>query len=156
MAYFDVAFEKTLGHEGGYVNDPDDPGGETKYGISKRAYPDLDIAAMTAPEARLIYKADYWYKIKGDEIDDQGVANTLFDAAVNIGVRPACRLAQKALGLDDDGIIGPVSMAVMNYADPSTFINAFAVERTRYYIGIVERRPTSRKYLLGWIKRVVA
>ena len=77
---FDVAFEKLIGHEGGYVNDARDPGGETKYGISKRAYPDEDIAGLTLERAKQIYRRDYWDAVQAEYLPD-AVRFDLFDAA---------------------------------------------------------------------------
>lgn len=82
---FNAAFDFVIGAEGGYVNDPKDPGGETKYGISKRAYPGLDIASLTIEQARDIYHLDYWLPA-GCESLDQAKALIVFDAAVNQGV----------------------------------------------------------------------
>ncbi len=88
MADFNAAIVKTLAREGGakYTDDPDDPGGATKYGISQRAYPDLNIRNITEAEVRDIYKRDYWDRIRGDEIKSQIVAENIFDTAVNMGV----------------------------------------------------------------------
>ena len=65
---FETVVHMVLEHEGGYVNHPSDPGGETKYGISKRAYPDVDIAELTKDDAADLYKRDYWDRIKGDDL----------------------------------------------------------------------------------------
>ena len=82
---FDIAFNRLMGHEGGYSNNPDDPGGETNWGISKRAYPDVDIKNLTREDAKVIYKKDYWDKVEGDYLP-LSIAFQLFDFAVNSGV----------------------------------------------------------------------
>ena len=82
---FETVVHMVLEHEGGYVNHPSDPGGETKYGISKRAYPDVDIAELTKDDAANLYKRDYWDRIKGDELP-VGVACVVMDYAVNSGI----------------------------------------------------------------------
>ncbi len=84
MSLFDSAFAIVVGLEGGYVSDPKDPGGETKWGISKRAYPDLDIANLTLEEAKAIYQRDYW-DLCGCDSYPWDRALCLFDCAVNQG-----------------------------------------------------------------------
>ena len=106
MANFDKAIERVLINEGGYVNDPNDAGGETKYGISKRAYPGVDIKNLTTDEAKAIYKKDYWDKIKGDNINSDEIAYEIFDTAVNMGVRTSSKIAQMVVGAYPDGFIG--------------------------------------------------
>src|SRR5687767_7997978 len=107
---FDTAFDRLIGHEGGYVNDPKDPGMETNWGISKRSYPTLNIRALTRDEAKLLYRDDFWKPLNGDSLFD-GVAFQLFDLAVNSGISTAIRLFQRALDVADDGHFGPVSQA---------------------------------------------
>lgn len=84
MSFFDAAFEIVVGIEGGYVNDPKDPGGETRWGISKRAYPNLDIANLTLEQAKAIYFEDYWTPA-GCETMRWELALCVFDACVNQG-----------------------------------------------------------------------
>lgn len=103
--HFDKAFELVLGHEGNYVNDPRDPGGETKYGISKRQYPHLYIASLTIEQAKGIYRADYWEAVDGDELP-WPLNCFVFDAAVNQGVDAAIKMMQRALDTTQDGVIG--------------------------------------------------
>ena len=81
---FDTAFLDTIGLEKGYVNDPNDPGGETKYGISKRSYPNIDIKNLTLAEAKVIYKRDFWNKLKLDKVNNIQIAGEIFDTAVNM------------------------------------------------------------------------
>ena len=107
---FETVVHMVLEHEGGYVNHPSDPGGETKYGISKRAYPDVDIAELTEDEAAVIYKRDYWDRIKGDDLP-VGVACAVMDYAVNSGISRASKALQSVCGIaNGDGIIGPASL----------------------------------------------
>jgi len=102
---FEHSFIKLIGHEGFYVNNPNDKGGETKYGISKRAYPNLDIKALTIDGAKRIYRMDYWDKCKCNDLPD-AVRFDVFDAAVNSGVKQAILWLQGALNVSTDGIIG--------------------------------------------------
>jgi hypothetical protein len=92
---FIKAFENTLSREGSYVNDRQDPGGETKYGISKRSYPKLDIKNLTQYQAKQIYFADFWLNGKYEEFVDDNLAIKLFDLAVNVGPVQANQLLQQ-------------------------------------------------------------
>jgi lysozyme family protein len=96
--YFLAAFALVVGEEGGYVNDPQDPGGETKYGISKRSYPNLDIAGLTLEQAQGIYYSDYWGAL-GLDTKPWNQALLLFDAGVNQGVGFAKTLPPDAIGI---------------------------------------------------------
>jgi hypothetical protein len=99
MALFADAIGPLLHREGGYVNHPSDPGGETKYGISKRAYPNEDIKNLTPARASLIYKRDYWDKLGLDQCPNEGAARVLFDIAVHSGVGRARRCLEACGGL---------------------------------------------------------
>ena len=81
------AFEYLMYNEGGYVNDKQDAGGETRYGISKRSYPQLDIKSLTRDQARQIYFVDFWMKAKCEQIDDENIATKFFDLAVTLAFR---------------------------------------------------------------------
>ncbi len=158
MANFNEAIVKTLAREGGakYTDDPNDPGGATKYGISQRAYPNIDIKNLTEQQAREIYKRDYWDRIRGDEIEDQLIAENIFDTAVNMGVRTASRLAQLAADIDIvDGIIGSKSLEKLNAVSRELFLAKFTIVKIARYANICNKRPASRKYLLGWINRAL-
>ena len=107
---FEFAFAKVVSVEGGYVDDPKDPGGATKFGISQRSYPDVDIKNLTLDQAKAIYRADYWDAVSGDELPDP-LSHLVFDAAVNQGVSPAQKMMQEALGVKVDGEIGKITLA---------------------------------------------
>ena len=144
---FDKAFEIIIGHEGGYVNDHRDPGGETKYGISKRAYPAVDIYNLTLDHAKLIYKRDYWDAVDAESIP--GVARLMvFDCAVNCGVTTARKLLQRAVGTKDDGIIGPKTRAAIS-ATPD-IEQRFAGFWLQYYTDL----KGFDTYGKGWVRRV--
>ncbi|RME80559.1 MAG: hypothetical protein D6771_09350, partial [Zetaproteobacteria bacterium] len=125
MGLADAAIRWVIAHEGGYANDPRDPGGETKYGISKRSYPDLDIAALTIEDAIAIYRRDWWDRYDYDALADAAdaaVAVRTFDLAVNMGAHAAHALLQRALAdcgepVRVDGIIGPQTLAACRRAD---------------------------------------
>ena len=92
---FSLAIKFTLRWEGGYVNHPSDPGGETKFGISKRAYPDVDIKNLTEDQAKNIYYQDYWLPAGCEDLEPL-LAICVFDAAVNVGVRRAKKWLDQA------------------------------------------------------------
>jgi len=154
MADFESAFAFVISHEGEYVNHPQDPGGETKYGISKRQYPDLDIKNLTLRQAREIYYNDYWQIIKGNHIDNQEIAEQIFDFAVNAGVRRAIKYAQRVCGAEADGIMGPITLKAINEILPEMFLNFYRLARIHYYFRL-SRFTSYRTFLYGWLKRVL-
>jgi lysozyme family protein len=123
---FDQAFNVVVGIEAGYVNDPNDPGGETKFGISKRAYPQLDIPNLTLDQAKAIYLRDYWHLCKCDELP-MDLALAVFDCAVNQGVSTALKV----------------------HAAAGTLIE-FQAERALRYAQL----PTFSRYGRGWMRRL--
>lgn len=145
---FDTLFEKLMGHEGGYVNDPRDPGGETKFGISKRAYPDVDIKGLTLDAAKAIYKRDYWDKLPA--VPDR-LRAVMFDCAVNTGLSRAVRLLQRAIGTPADGKWGTASDAALHKIGEDLAVKRFSVERILFYAEL----PTFSTYGRGWVLRVL-
>lgn len=131
---FDRFFQLTvMDFEGGSktTNDPDDPGGLTKYGISQKAYPNEDIATLSLERAKALYKRDYWDKVGGDEVAypwDMIMA----DAAVNCGVSRAVHFKEEA-------------------SSPE----GFHMERLYYYKSLVDKKPNMQKYFRGWVNRVM-
>jgi lysozyme family protein len=148
---FDLAFEHVINIEGGYVNDPHDPGGETRYGISKRAYPNVDIKQLTLAEAKEIYRRDYWSRIRGDELP-AGIALCLFDYAVNSGLSQAIRTLQRSLGVTADGDFGPATMAALKARNARTLIVDFQAERMLF----LTKLDTFSTYGRGWSRRVIS
>lgn len=126
---FDDAFTRLIGSEGGYVNRPDDPGGETKFGISKRSYPQLDIADLTLDEAKAIYLRDFWSPL-GDA--HPAIKFQVFDFAVNSGIQTALRKLQAAIGVADDGHWGPLSAAALAALPVPRVLMHFAAQRLRF------------------------
>ena len=146
---FDEAFDQVVKHEGGYVNDPRDPGGETKFGISKRAYPSLDIKALTLAEAKAIYRRDYWDRARcGDLLP--GVAFDVFDAAVNSGPGQAIRWLQRAVGVADDGVVGPITLAAVKRLDPEVLQARYTGQRLEFMTRLSGWDAFGR----GWARRV--
>jgi lysozyme family protein len=129
---FNTAFDRLISNEGGYVNDPEDPGGETNWGISKRSYPDLDIKALTREDAKAIYLRDFWLRGQMDKLPPS-VAFQAFDFAVNSGIETALRKLQSAVGVADDGHIGPITLAALQAMHPAKIIMLYVAERIDFW-----------------------
>lgn len=149
LTAFDRAFEIVIGHEGGLSDDPRDPGGLTRYGISKRAHPTVDVRNLTLAQAKQIYLARYWLPLHADAMPD-AVAVQVFDAAVNHGIKAATRMMQRALQVEADGVLGPVTLTAMTTIDDARFAARFAAERLLYYTDLAGWESFGR----GWTRRV--
>ena len=178
-ASFEIAFNATMGHEGGYVNDPDDRGGETFRGISKVHHPDWSgwftisdaiAEGLPIPDLDLLvmsfYKKQYWDKFDGDKLP-QAIANELFDTAVNMGTRIAVRFLQKSLNVANrnqslfpdltvDGKYGAKTGTAVNaLTNESDFIlKLMNVLQGARYIEIMAKNLPQEKYARGWFNRV--
>jgi lysozyme family protein len=146
---FEEAFDRLIGHEGSYVNDPRDPGGETKFGISKRSYPNLDIKNMTSEDAKRIYRRDFWERARAD-LYDGAIGFQLFDAAVNSGIGNAVRFLQRAVGVADDGKIGPITVSAINSHSVTDVLARFNGERLMFYTKL----STWDRFGKGWARRI--
>jgi lysozyme family protein len=147
---FDEAFERLIGHEGGYVNDPRDPGGETKFGISKRSYPGEDIPNMTLERAKDIYRRDFWNPVRADELPES-VRFDVFDAAVNHGVLQSAKWLQRAAGAQPDGVIGAKTIAAARSAGPQ-----LAAHFNGYRLQFYTDSANWAIYGKGWTRRVAS
>lgn len=150
---FDQAFDKVIGHEGGYVNDPKDPGGETKFGISKRAYPAEDIKALTLDRAKVLYLAGYWKPAGCDSVPEV-LKFDLFDMAVNQGVVAAVKALQHAVGAAEDGKLGPVTLGAIASTPGDRLLFRFLAARLVAYTQLDDTRW--QRFGRGWIRRVAA
>jgi len=146
---FDALINRVLSHEGGYVNDPRDPGGETKFGIAKRSYPHLDIRGLTREQAIGIYRSDFWDRVHGDELP-RSFAFQALDAGVNHGIGNSVRWMQRAAGVADDGVIGPMTMTAIGRTEPADLVLKFNAERLRFYAKLTTFDAFGR----GWVNRV--
>lgn len=163
MTVFDNAFRVVIGEEGGYTTNPADPGNwtggrvgagtcaGTKYGISAAAYPHLNIAGMALDEAKAIYKADYWDRVRADELP-AAIALLVFDAAVNSGPDRATRWLQCALQVRSDGVVGPVTIAAACHCvgQGAAVLAEYQAQRLMFLTSL----PTWRTFALGWSRRV--
>lgn len=174
MANFNEAFEKVIANEGGYVNDANDPGGETYKGISRKMHSGwigwhivdllkkqngfpalLDQNVELQSEIKQFYQIQFWDRISGNLIADQAVANSIFDFAVNAGTTTSATLAQMTSGIKIDGIIGPKTAEAINNIPSGNFLASFTLAKIARYIHIVKKRPVSRKYFFGWVCRAL-
>lgn len=145
---FEKAIELVIKHEGGWVDDPDDTGGRTKYGISQAAFPNEDIKNMTKERAIQLYHDHYWSKMKCDELPD-GVDYLVLDCGINMGNRTAIKILQRAAGVTADGIIGPKTIAASSSVSPELFM----VYRLDRYMRIIGERHSNAKFARGWSNR---
>ena len=153
MKNFDEIIEQVLEHEGGYVNDPKDLGGETKYGITKRFYPELNIKELTIEKAKQIYKQDYWDKNKVESLP-QNLWHIYFDMCVNMGKRTAVKVLQRAANnkgrnIEVDGGLGPMTIGALKGVELDR-VRAF---RVKYYVDLITAKPEQEKFYLGWFRR---
>ncbi len=146
---FHECVAEVLKLEGGYSNLSADPGGETNYGISKRAFPNLDIKNLTEKEAIGIYCTHYWLPIRPHLIPPH-LRFVVFDCAVNNGVQPAIRLLQELAGTHRDGVMGRITASKAEKVTAEQYLAA----RRALYFDIVRRRPASRVFLSWWLIRL--
>lgn len=137
----------------GYVNDPDDAGGETKFGVAKNGNPDLDIGALTWAQAKDVYFQKYWLKGKCDQMPSK-LAALHFDGCMNHGITKASMFLQKAVGATPDGAIGTKTMALVLAADELQTCIKICDLRAQFYRDIVAAKPVQAKYLNGWLRRI--
>ena len=154
---FDEIIEQVLEHEGGYVNDPNDLGGETNFGITKRFYPDVDIKNLTKEQAKKIYHQDYWRRNKCDEIPSN-LRHIYFDMCVNQGRKTAVRVLQRAANakgadLEVDGGLGPATLSALRKYKPCD--NRVRCYRLKHYYDLVNKRPEQERFLFGWYRRAM-
>jgi lysozyme family protein len=154
---FNACLAFVLSAEGGYVDDPLDPGGATNLGITLRvlsewrhtAVTKIDVQNLTREEAGAIYRARYWNVVRGDDLP-VGVDLMVFDAGVNLGTGRSARMLQAAVGAAEDGAIGPETLGAVGHHDPSDLISTLANTREAYYRSL----PTFSHFGAGWTARV--
>lgn len=149
-----IAF--VLDQEGGYTTDPADPGGETNFGISKKAYPTLDIKNLTVDQAKDIYHKDYWNPCRCDNLPFP-IALAVFDMAVNQGVTTAIKAMQETFGATPDGVIGPMTLAAIKETgnDPRKF-KLFLARRLTAYSRLMAANQALLVFARNWSFRVIS
>ena len=155
LTQFDDIIEVVLKHEGGYVNDPDDPGGETNFGIAKRSHPNVDIKNLTKDGAKEIYKETYWDKNKVESLPEN-LRHIAFDMYVNQGKSRGVKILQQAAnakgaGLKVDGGLGPMTLKAIT--ESNVELQRVRAYRIKYYADLVTRKPDLEKFYFGWFRR---
>jgi len=154
---WEKAFQMVLKHEGGYVNNPRDPGGMTNLGVTKKVWEEFvgrevderEMRALTPDVVKPLYKKNYWDKIKGDQLPS-GVDYAAYDLAVNSGTGRAAKYLQQIAGVHADGVIGPKSMEVILACDPVETVDAICDMR----LDFLQKLPTWGTFGKGWGRRV--
>ena len=139
----------------GYVDIDGDSGSLTKYGIASASNPSADVKNLTLAGAMDIYYRQYWQLGLCLQITIP-ITTFHFDSCVNNGVPRAAKMLQQAVGVTQDGQIGPQTLAMVNKQDPRELINKLAAIRIARYHIIVQNNPTQAKFLDGWLSRVTA
>lgn len=154
---FDACLKALLVHEGGYVNNPKDPGGMTNLGVTKTVWEEwvghpVDekaMRALTPADVAPLYKRKYWDKIQGDALPD-GVDYAVFDAAVNSGPGRAIKWLQGCVGAEMDGALGPKTLGAVKLADSTALVEDYAKRRLSFMMSL----PTWADFGKGWSRRV--
>jgi len=152
---FDVAFEKLMNHEGGYVNHKDDKGGATNFGVTEAVAREAgyvgDMRDLPLDKAKAIYRTLYWTPIRADQLPEV-LRYSVFDAAVNSGPFQATKWLQRSLNITDDGQIGPVTMGTANFNDPRATLSRFNGHR----LAFLADRNNWDSFGRGWARRLAA
>ena len=167
---FDECFDVMIAHEGGYANDPKDPGGETMYGITRRDHPTWDgwkyvdsakplknnaKVPIVLPSAKKLYEAIYWKPINGNAMAaiNQTLALHVFDFAVNAGVDRASKILQIIVNATPDGKIGPKTLAAVKAMDVARVVSHYSSARSQFYSDLAAKKGMM-KFLKSWLARV--
>ena len=175
MADFNIAYNLTMQAEGGYSNNPADTGGETFKGVSRNNNPNWSgwaiidaIKATNPPNLNMalnqdsdllqkimdFYQVNYWDVNRTGEINNQQIANQVFDTAVNCGTGTAAKFLQEAAGVTADRLIGSITLTTVNAADPQALYNQFIGYRKQYYLDIIIRSPSQAQFEHSWFSRL--
>ena len=159
---FKEALILTLKYEGGFSDDPDDPGGATNKGITQSVFdayrksknlPLQSVKLISDEEVEDIYYQRYWLVASCDKITPK-FSIVHFDTAVNTGTKQAAKFLQRSIEIEADGIIGQKTIEKLNQQDENTVIKNYLDQRRTFYKNLVEKKPTLQKFLKGWLIRV--
>lgn len=174
MSTFELAIGTVLAHEGGYVNNPNDPGGATNFGISLRTLIKMghdladinhdghvdveDIQQMTVFAATRIYKTAWWDRYQYSGFAGQPVATKIFDTAVNLGAVQAHKLLQRGLNKDNwqlvvDGALGPKTFNAANNTPGVVLLDVYRREQLAFYQALIQQKPVLAEFWPGWERR---
>jgi lysozyme family protein len=146
--------QKTLIHEGGYVDNPADSGGPTNMGITQKDMPGVDLKNLTAAQATEYYQQNYWKPLYS-QIVDQLISEKIFDMGVLLGVGTATRALQIALGLNTvDGLFGPDTLERVNRSEPISFLAGYKTSLVAHVVKVVADNPKDRVFFAGWVRRI--
>jgi lysozyme family protein len=152
---FEQAFDRLIGHEGGYANYPSDPGGETMWGVTKNVARangyDGSMRDLPRETAKAIYRKQYWDAIKADQLPE-ALRFHVFDAAVNSGVKQAVKWLQRVVGVVDDGALGPMTLAAAANLNGDRAAAMYSGVRLEFMTGL----PTWGMFGRGWSKRIAS
>lgn len=176
MADYTKAIRVVLEHEGGFVNDPVDPGGATNYGISLRWLSKQgllgdfdhdgdvdvdDIRKMTRERAVELYYKEWWLKYGYYQLVHDDLATKVFDLAVNMGAKQSGKLLQRAIAQFDskieiDGVVGPKTIIAANKIMGESLVVVLRMEAMEFYASLIKKNPEFEKYRRGWTRRAMA
>ena len=153
MADAKTAISITLQHEGGFVDNPNDPGGATNMGITQRDMPGQNIRELTVDQAVEYYSEHYWKPLYS-QINSQSIANKLFDLGVLFGIGTAVGVLQTAMNITHDGVFGPGTLDAVNQADVTKLLQDFKNAMTDRALNVVKMNPKEQIFLKGWLTRI--
>lgn len=151
-----------LKNEGGYINHPNDPGGETNMGITHYVYdkyrkqrnlPLQSVKLITANEVYDIYYSTYWNPMDLEDIENEDLILQVFDFGVNAGIRTSIKLLQRIIGVTDDGYIGKITLARIKSYE-GDLLAKFIARRKIFYMNLAAKKPELEVFLNGWLSRV--
>jgi lysozyme family protein len=162
QATMDHVLDRILSFEGGYVNNPNDRGGPTNFGITLKTLQNcrgvpvtaLDVFNINRQEARDIYQKLYIFNPGFHEINDLDLAELVIDAGVNHGIRVATEWLQGAAGVKVDGIWGSVTKAAVNAADPRSLRAKVTAYRAQFYGKLISVDHKQAQFAAGWLNRL--
>lgn len=164
MSNFEKALSYTLVNEGGFTNNPNDPGGSTNFGVTSedlarhrmKPVTSDEVKAMTREEACDIYLKNYWTPLGLDQLKEPAIATAVFDIAVNRGMSAAIKCVQSVCKLPVDGHMGPMTISSLNYMGPDLFLARFVSLVEHGYVELVLQLPEKRLgFLAGWSARAM-
>ena len=155
MADPKIAIALTLQHEGGFVDNPNDPGGATNMGIEQRDVPNIPIKTLTVEQAVEYYREHYWKPLYSD-ISTQLLASKLFDMGVLFGIGTAVAQLQAALHTAVDGIFGPETLLAVNEQNSLSLLAEFELRMRAKATAIVAANPAEERFIVGWFTRIAS